>query len=57
MANKNTCGSLVYRAKEREDRFVDKIDQRTRNGEDRENVDEVWKNHTINEDGSRSWSF
>ena len=57
MANKNTTGSLVVRAKTREDRLIEKIDRRTKTGEDRENVDHVWQKYTINKDGSRSWSF
>jgi hypothetical protein len=57
MANKNTAGSLVHRTKERIDRLVGEIDRRTKTGEDLENVDHVYQNHTVNEDGERCWSF
>jgi len=57
MATKNTAGSLVVRANNRIDRLIDKIDRRTKSGEDRENVDHVWQKHTITEEGDRVWSF
>ena len=57
MANKNTAGSLVARKMQAIDRLVDKIDRRTKSGEDRENVDRVWQKHTITEEGDRVWSF
>jgi hypothetical protein len=57
MANKNTAGSLVARANDRIDRFIDKIDRRSKSGEDRENVDHVWQKHTVTEEGDRVWSF
>jgi len=57
MANKNTVGSLVARKMQAIDRLVDKIDRRTKSGEDRENVDRVWQKHTITEEGDRVWSF
>ena len=57
MANKNTAVSLVHRTKERIDRLVGEIDRRTKTGDDLENVDHVYQNHTVNEDGERCWSF
>jgi hypothetical protein len=57
MANKNTVGSYVVRKLKAIDHLIDKIDQRTKTGEDRENVDHVFQNHTVNENGERSWSF
>ena len=57
MSNKNTAGSLVHRTEERIDRIIEKIDKRTRTGEDMENVDRVYQNHSVNEDGDRCWSF
>lgn len=57
MANKNYAGSLVYRAELRIDRLNDKIDRRTEDGSDRENVDHVWQNNTKNDNGDRCWSF
>jgi hypothetical protein len=57
MSNKNTTGSLVHRTKERIDRLVGEIDRRTKTGEDRENVDHVYQNHSVNKDGERCWSF
>ena len=57
MANKNTAGSMLVRNK----RFIDKIneviDRRSANGEDRENVDSHWNNHTLTANGERVWSY
>lgn len=57
MANKNTAGSFIVRNKEHINRLIDKIDRRSKTGEDRENVDYVWQKHTINDNGERCWSF
>ncbi len=57
MENKNTAGSLVYRAKQRIDRLNDKLDRQSTDGKDRENVDDVWRQNPVNENGDRFWSF
>ena len=57
MANKNTNGTLFDRFKDREQRLVNKLDTRTNNGDDSENVDPTWQNHALTVDGERVWSF
>jgi len=53
---KKTCN--VYQFSLRHiDKLIDKIDERTKNGKDRENVDSTWQKHTINKEGDRVWSF
>ena len=39
------------------DRLIDKIDERTEDGRDRENVDPTWQKHTVNKKGDRVWTF
>ena len=57
MANKNTAGNTLARNK----RFIDKlhriIDKREANGENRDNTDSHWNNHTLAANGERVWSF
>lgn len=57
MSKKNTAGNAYGNWQKHMDKLIDKIDHRSKNGEDRENVDHVWEKHTINEEGSRVWSF
>lgn len=57
MANKNHAGSQMYRQEGKEKRLIEKIDYREKHGKNRENVDEQYSNFTINEDGSKVWSF
>lgn len=57
MANKNTAGNTVARNMHKIERLIDEIDRRTKSGEDRENLDESWHNHTIAANGDRVWSF
>lgn len=57
MADKNTNGTLFNRFKNREQCLVNKLDQRTTNGKDRENVDPTWQDHILTIDGERVWSF
>lgn len=54
---KNYGGALVKRVQDRENRLVNKIDERERRGDNRENTDTVYNNHTVNEEGARCWSF
>jgi len=55
--SKNKAGKNYYNWLMNMDKLVRTIDRRTENGEDRENVDHVWQQHTINENGDRVWSF
>ena len=57
MADKNTNGTRFVIFKNREIRMIDKIDRRSKTGDDRENVDSVWNKHTITAEGDRLWSF
>jgi hypothetical protein len=57
MADKNYAGAQMYRQERRENRLIEKIDYREKNGKNRENVDEQFSNFTINKDGSKVWSF
>ena len=57
MANKNYAGAQYMRALAKEDRLIRKIDKRTDNGKDRENVDPVWQKHKTTSSGERVWSF
>jgi len=57
MANKNSAGTLVYKNDRYIERLIDKLDRRSKDGSDRENVDQVWQNHSTNENGERVWSF
>jgi hypothetical protein len=55
--SKNQTGNLVLRTRAKEDRLLEKIDERSGNGKNMENVDHVWKKHTVNQEGDRVWSF
>jgi hypothetical protein len=57
MADKNYAGAQMYHQERRENRLIEKIDYREKNGKNRENVDEQFSNFTINKDGSKVWSF
>ncbi len=57
MANKNTNGTLFNRFKDKEARLAAALDRRTNNGDDRENVDPVWQEHSYTQTGERVWSF
>jgi hypothetical protein len=57
MANKNYAGTMYVRTKAKETRLVERIDKRNDNGDNMENVDRVWQNHSTNEEGARVWSF
>ncbi len=57
MANKNTTGSTWSRFKDREQRLLKVIDKRTKDGDDRENVDPTWDKHQLTAQGDRIWSF
>ena len=57
MANKNTIGNAWLRFKDREQRLLKVIDKRTKDGDDRENVDPAWQKHKITAQGERVWSF
>lgn len=57
MANKNTAGNLLARNKRFIEWLDNKLDERTANGEDRENVDSHWNNHTMTANGERVWSY
>jgi hypothetical protein len=54
---KNKNGALLKRTMDKETRLVNTIDKREADGSNKENTDNVYNNHTINDDGSRSWSF
>ena len=57
MTTKNSAGTLVYNNNRYIERLNEKLDRRTKDGSDRENVDHVWQNHSTNENGERVWSF
>ena len=57
MATKNSAGTMVYNNNRYIERLNEKLDRRTKDGSDRENVDHVWQNHSVNENGERIWSF
>ena len=58
MANKNNAGTLVYNNDRYIDRLNDKLDRRTKDGSDRENVDDTFNNfHHVTTSGERVWSF
>ena len=57
MANKNTAGNTLARNRRFIDRLNTAIDRRDDNGENRENIDSHWNNHTITADGERVWSY
>jgi hypothetical protein len=55
--SKNHTGNLLIRVQDKENRLLEKIDKRTGNGKDMENVDPTWQKHTVNPEGDRVWSF
>ena len=57
MAKKATIGNAYHNSQKKIDRLIAKIDKRTANGKDRENVDPTWQKHTVNATGERCWSF
>ena len=57
MANKNTAGRYVVRTEAMEDRLIDRIDKRDSNGDNMENVDDVFSDYSHTTSGERVWSF
>ena len=58
MANKNRVGNAYHFNTKKIDRLIAKIDKRTKNGKDRENVDNTYRNHShMTENNERVWSF
>jgi len=57
MANKSRVGNAYHYSQKKIDRLITKIDKRTANGEDRENVDPTYSKHTFAANGERVWSY
>jgi hypothetical protein len=55
---KKTVGNAYHYSMKKIDRLITKIDKRSVNGKNRENVDSTYKNHSHKtRDGERVWSF
>ena len=57
MAKKGTVGNAYHYSQKKIDRLISKIDRRTENGKDRENVDPTYRRYSFTKDGERVWSF
>ena len=57
MANKNTAGNTLAKAKAKEERLVRMIDRRENNGKNMENVDTSFSNYRMTDSGERVWSY
>ena len=57
MAKKGTVGNAYHYSQKKIDRLISKIDRRTENGKDRENVDPTYRRCSFTKDGERVWSF
>ena len=57
MARKATVGNAYHYSQKKIDRLLTKIDKRTANGKDRENVDPTYRKHHFAANGARVWSY
>ena len=58
MANKNTAGNVFRNFKAREKRLIADMDRREKNGKNKENVDDTFRNFRyMTAGGERVWSF
>lgn len=57
MAKKSTVGNAYHYSQKKIDRLLTKIDKRTANGKDRENVDPTYRKHHFAANGDRVWSY
>jgi len=55
---KKTVGNAYHYSMKKIDRLITKIDRRSANGKNRENVDNTYRNHSHKtREGERVWSF
>ena len=57
MANKNRVGNSFMKFKQNEERFIERIDYREKRSTNAENVDPIYNNYKVEDDGSKVWSF
>ncbi len=57
MANKNTVGNTHMRFKDRETRLIAVIDEREKDGTNKENTDDAYNKFKYAPNGERVWSF
>ena len=55
MSNKNTAGNRFYNFQAREDRIIDRIDNRESNKSNMENVDRAYNNYRVTDSGAKEW--
>lgn len=58
MAKRNgRVGNAYHNHKVREEKLVEKIDRRDKNGQNMENVDSAYNNYRYAPNGEKVWSF
>jgi hypothetical protein len=57
MSKKSTVGNAYNRGLKEIDRLIRAIDRREANGKNKENTDDVFRNHSFTKEGDRVWSF
>jgi len=57
MANKNRAGNVVANWQRRENRLIEKMDEREKSSKNVDNVDPIYNKYELKDDGSKVWSF